>query len=227
MSTGLGTSTYNTPQARPFSELKRDVASYVQMPDQAEALVAAGVGINNAIRTLNSRTWNWSLTYTDITLASGTFDYTLPNDFKAVRHIELLNSSGDVTQRIGYMNYKEFLQDFQGSTDSVSPTIATVINAKNSLIISLNYAPGAGFVSASPTMRVRYFKRLPLLVDASDRPDVYGEVENFLTWSAKAYVASVFDPAKYTIAKREAAEVFADLKRDDLTTGYHDWPEDY
>jgi len=227
MATGLGTSTYNTPRARTFSELKRDVASYVMMPDQGEALVAAGVGLNNAIRKLNARAWKWSITYTDITLAAGTYDYTLPNDFKDVYAMSYLDTSGNPSDHLGYMQAKEFEQTFKSSAVQVSPSVATVINAKSSLILSLNYAPNADFIASKPTARVRYFKRLPILVSESDRPDVYGEVENFLTWSGRTYVSSIYDPAKMKHAQLETAMAFQDLVADDNETGYRDWPEDY
>lgn len=228
MATGLGTSTYNTPQARTFTELKRDVASYVLMPDQGEALDAAGVGINNAIRRLNSRAWKWSITYTDLTLATDTFDYTLPNDFKDVFAMELLDASGNPQDHVGYMQAKEFMQTFQSSTATAGePQFATVINAKNSLVLTLNYSPTTAFVAAYPTLRVRYFKRLPLLSTGSDRPDIYSEVENYVTWKAKEYIASVYDPAKVRYARAEADDVWRDLVADDNETGYRDWPEDF
>ena len=226
MATGLGTSTYNTPRARTFSELKRDVASYVMMPDQGEALVAAGVGLNNAIRKLNARVWKWSITYTDITLEVGTYDYTLPNDFKDVYAMSFWDSDGNPSRHLGYMQAKEFEQTFPASAVG-TPTFATVINAKNSLLLSFNDAPSSDFISSLPTVRVRYYKRLTTLASDSDRPDVYGEVENFLTWSAKSYVASVYDPQKTKYAQIETAMALQDLVADDNETGYRDWPEGY
>ncbi len=66
-----------TPVPDSLTTVQRSVAGYVLMPDDEEVLETCLMGIRRAIDRINTRTWNWALTYSTITFVAGTQEYGL------------------------------------------------------------------------------------------------------------------------------------------------------
>jgi hypothetical protein len=215
-----------TPAVRAFSDLKNEVARYVKAPNDTDALAAAGSCINNAIRRLNTRAWQWSLTYQDITLAASDASYSLAAAFKAPRHAELLDSSGNAKMRLDWALPKNFLEQFEDRSTNGDPHAYTVLNFQDAGELLLSAPPSSSFVSAYPTLRLWYFPRLQVLAGDSDVMDECpSEVELFVTWYAKAEMAATYDPGLASYAAGEWRSAWQALVRDDVVFGTTDWSE--
>src|SRR5881397_2821755 len=112
MPEGIASVVAPTPACSDLAILRTSVARYVQMPDHSECLAVAVDGMNEAIRELNLRAWNFLKTYQDIVLAANTVDYTISADYRDSRHAELLDSSGIVRSRLIFHDPKNFDRTF-------------------------------------------------------------------------------------------------------------------
>jgi len=226
MGIGLPSSHAPTPGTRSLAALSLDVMRYVLSPDDPEAKTIAKDGINDAIREMNMRTWNWALTTQDITLVASDDTYSLANAFKTPRTANLLDSSGNRLAMLEYLDTQTFQKYLTTkSTSTGNPYAYTVRNAHEDGILTLSIKPDSGFVTTYPTLRLHYFKRIGTLTNDSDELDAPSEVENFVLWHAKSYIASVFDPKKVGYAERKAAVAWQMLVSDDNETQFADWSD--
>ena len=122
MATGVGGAFNSLPGGRSTSELADDILNYVGLPDDPDARKSAMSGVNAAIRQLNTRSWEWSNTYDDITLTAGTFDYSLPRDVNKPMHVERLNSSSQPDGRLWFKDPKTILVEHTRATGNGNPT---------------------------------------------------------------------------------------------------------
>ena len=212
-----------SPSTRQRSTLTAEVARYVMLPNDTDAITVAADGINDAIRKYNTYLWQSSLTYQDITLVADTAGYDLSNPFNAPRHAELLDASGDPSSILSWMDPKTFGISYTDGSGSGSPQTYTCYNADADGVLSLNIAPDSSYVSAYPTLRLRYYAKVAYLSNAGDYFDGPSEVESFLCWHAKAYVASIYDPSKAAYADRKADEFWTLLKRREAVEQLKDW----
>jgi len=220
----VGGASSQTPGLRTFSSLKDEVARYVMGPDDTEVLAVAGMGINNALRRMNLRTWYWMLDYTDITLTASTADYNLPANFKAARNLWLLDSASAAAGQIGYLDPKTFdlTYSVQGGTTG-SPCAYTVYSFLDTFQLSFNIPCSTAFIASYPTARLRFHARTPVLVNNTDTAALPSEAELYVLWYAKFETAMQFDPEKSRTAKSESEQVWQMLVRDDNEHHFHDW----
>jgi hypothetical protein len=188
-----GNQTSQTPANQAFSVMKTEVARYVKAPNSTEILGVAGDGINDAVRRLNGRIWEWNFTSEEITLVGDQKEYDVNDTIKLPRHLELLNSS-DVASggRILYMAPKEFLVRFTDRTGSGEPRLNTVLNPRNYGQLTFNQAPSSSWVAKNPKARHWYYRYLQTLSAAGDTLAVPNDVERVILWSAKQYVAEMY-----------------------------------
>lgn len=217
--------TQAVPGCQDFATLKDRVARYVRAPDDAEVRTSIGYEINDAIRELNTRNWLWAITSSDITLTASTADYTIPTDFRAPRILERLNTLSQRDGRIPWIEPKTFMDRTPSSTVDGSPSLYTVRNFTNSQQLTLDVAPDSGFVGQWPTLRLRYYRRLPTLTNDSDCLDCPSEVELFIVWAARYAAALQMDTTAYRIqpALAEKKAIWARLTASDTESEVGDW----
>lgn len=211
-----------SPGARTFGQLKNELARYVKMPTDSEALSVCGDAIVDAIRYYNAKTWKWNITYQDITLVVNTADYDLSSQVKEPRYAELLDASGNSVSRLKYQDPRSFLEWNFPITASGSPDCYTLMNNHATGTLTVNYAPTTDFITSYPTLRLWYYRRIQHPTADSDEIDVPSEAEGGIIWKAKALVTQVYDPKKVQLAEQEHAERWR-LLRADNSDEQHDW----
>ena len=223
MGFGVASTVSPTPKNSSLGELKKQVARYVKMPNDPEALSIAADAINDGIRELNLRVWYWGLTYQDITLVAEQADYSTNQDFKAGFWAEFLKSNGDPGGGCAQYDPDTFWKTYPRSTQSGKPCAYTVINHTDTSTLSLNKKPNSAFVNEYPTLRLRYFRRHQLLTQDGDRIVGPSEAELFLSWYAKWILATTFDPQLAVLAERQKEITWRKLRVDDNEHHFHNW----
>jgi hypothetical protein len=223
--TGISAAFSLTPATRSLSQLQKEVAFYCALPDDPEALELAKLGINDAVRRLNMRNWSWALDYDDLVLEAGTADYALSTAFRAPRNLELLDSDGNPNGKLEWYDPKTFWRFFPDAGISGEPTAYTVINAADLGTFTMNYLPSAAFVATYVTARIRFYRRMELLVLPTDTITAPSDVESFVTWHAKMVLASSVSPDRVALAERQAAQSWRMLLRDEMESQVSDWSE--
>lgn len=210
-----------------LTQLLAEVGSFIDAPDDADAVVVQTAAINDAIRRLDSRDWWWTLMQTSVTLTTNLQTYPLPTDFKAPRALLLLSSSGAVNGRIGYLDPKTADSEVAewGVVSPGDPCFYTVLNSHESDQddILFDVPPSSGFVSLHPTARFRYFRRTARLSTGSDTLDAPSEVERFVIWHACGYVATRYAPDKVRMAQEFEERAWRDLLADEMRVQTRDW----
>ena len=219
-----GNVTTQTPPNQIFSVLKTEVARYVKAPSSAEVLAVAGDGINDGVRRMNSRPWEFNLDSIELTLVGAQKEYDIEGDFKLPRHMELLNSSNVAERRVAYVPLKHFLSVFGDRVGAGDPRAYTIINPRNHGQITFDRAPSTDYVARYPKARLWFYRYLGVLSNASDVLLVPNDVERCILWAAKEYVAELYgSDTQISVARRHFAETFTELKkqhrRDDTDWG--------
>jgi hypothetical protein len=205
--------------AKTFSTLQRDVASYVKLPTDTEALGIAGSGINDAINNVvNSRSWEWQKKTYNFALTANDNTYPVPTDFREPRNLSILNVAGEVAREVGYTDPKIHDRAFQrGTGDDIRtgiPTNYTIDDPYPSGIIRFDRTPDANTVSTYPSGALMYYGRVPELTSATDTMEVPPEVESLILWYAKSYVAAIFASDQVRYAENRWQPLYNQLKRD-------------
>jgi hypothetical protein len=209
-----GNQTSQTPANQLFSAMKTEVARFVKSPNSTEVKGVAGDGINDAVRRLNSRIWEWNFTSEEISLVADQKEYDVHDTIKLPRHLEFLNSSDVAQGRILYMPPKEFLIRFPDRTGSGEPRFYTILNPRNYGQMTFNQAPSASWVAKYPKVRHWYYRYLQTLSGDSDTLAVPNDVERVVLWSAKQYVAELYGNAQQiSIATMRYAEGWSEMKK--------------
>lgn len=216
----------DTPQRSPaplsLSELLDDVASYVRDPGGDASRSIAKRCVNNAIRDLNRRHWYWSLTFQDITSLSTTADYELADDYDGFRSLQLFDANANPAGRLDYLDPQSFWDAYNISAQAGSPCHCTVDSPETSRLLTLNCIPTADWVAKYPTMRVRYFRLIPVLVAEADRiVGVPDSAQNYVLWYARYDACLIFDPDgnRLAAARSEKESLWRALVAKD--TSYH------
>jgi len=212
-----------TPATSTLTVMQGEILNYVMAPSDTEATAMATSAIRAAIRRVNSKRWWWSRSVVDKSLIAGTRTYELSGNFKSERSAVLLDSASVIKGELQYLQPRDFDDGTFAASAQGTPQAYTLYNAQTDGLVTLDVAPSAGVVAATPTLRVRYYKRLAFLASGSDTLDAPSEVEEFVSWYAKAYVASNWDPAKYAMAKGEAEGMWTTLIRDNARQELTDW----
>jgi len=211
-----------TPYADTLTSIQKAVAGYVLMPTDPEVLETALMGLKRAIDRLNTRTWNWALTYSTITFVAGTQEYALDQSFKQPRNFALRNSSSVDTSRLSYLPWGTFLKECQWGTGG-SPAYYSGANPNAFGVIRLDLAPDAAFVAAYPTGRLWYYRRIQYPSATGTSLDVPSEVVAFLQAHAEGYTADRHAPVKAQTAYSRADRSFHDIVSDDCHGQQTDW----
>lgn len=212
--------------AKAFSVLQRDVASYVKLPTDTEALGLAGSGLNDGIANIiNSRSWAFQMKTSDFTLVADTNAYPVPSDFRENRNVSLLNTAGEIAHSVGYYDPKTNDRRFQrGTGTSVIngiPQNYTITDPYPSGIIRFDRTPDASAVATYPQGQLMYYGRVPELVNDTDTMEVPPEVESLILWYAKSYLAAIFAQDQVDFAEARWQPLYNQLKRDERIN--HDW----
>lgn len=212
-----------SPTSTLASVLWARAQNYILGPQDPSVQTIAQEGVNEGIYKLNARKWNWARFSQPITLAANVQEYALNASFKASRACETLNSAGEVNGQLPWIDPKNFDDMFYDRSSPTNPIAYTIFNVFDNGKLTLSYNPPAGFVATYPTLRVRYWRRTPILNTGTDVFTGPSEFEPFLVWTARATLASIWAPSKYAVAKRSADELWGLLRRDDVLLETGDW----
>jgi hypothetical protein len=204
-----------SPAPRAFSVLYGIASKYVHAPSDTEIVTLSKEGLNSGLYRINGwlPPWFWTRTYSDVTLATNAYEYAAPNDLGEIRRGELLNSGGKTLARLDFIPNQTFELHFPNRSGSGSLSAFTVNSAYNQATnagkFTMDQTPNAAFIAQFPTLRVWYNRRLALYSADADTLTTLGgapsEVEEFLLWTAREYLASILSPdAQLAFASRKA-----------------------
>jgi len=211
-----------TPYADTFQTVQKLVAGYVLMPTDDEVLDCAAQGIRRAIDRLNTRNWNWALTYSTITFVAGTQEYGLDQSFKSPRNFALRDASSVDQSRLSYLPWGTFLKEVQYGT-SGSPTYYSGANVNSFGVIRLDISPDASFVAKYPTGRLWFHRRVQYPSASGTSLDVPSEVVGFIQASAEGFTADRYAVTKAAAAYMRAERFIHELIVDDAHGQQSDW----
>ena len=213
----------STPPTDTLTTLQRAVAGYVLMPTDDEVLDTASLGIRRAIDRLNTRTWNWNLVYQDITFVAGTQEYTLQNQFKAPRNLELRRTDGTPYARLVFQPWGTFLKESNYNGTSSNPECYTINNDNIYGTLRLDASPASSFVAQYPTGRLWYYKRVPYPETSNNSLNVPSEAVQYIQYAAEGLTADRYAPEKAQPAYMRAERAYRDLIADDCHGRQSDW----
>jgi hypothetical protein len=216
-----------SPGLKTCTQLQSEVVRFVRAPNSATALTVALDALREGVADINRRVWHWTRVTQDITPSEGDDAYDLSDNFKAPNHAHLLNADGNRVGFLGYIDSKNFLiENYDNSVDGAA-YYYTVINGHATGEMTLSKAPDAAFVSAYPTIRLYYYRNVQPCAAGGDVLAVPMNVERYIAWRAKEYVAAVYDPDREGLARRRADKIWYSMVRDDSVIEATDWPENF
>lgn len=203
-----------TPAATPIATLKKQVAGYCLMPTDTEALETALAGIQLAVDKINSRTWNWLVIDEEIIFDTAVIDYRLTSHFKKPQRLMLCDADGNTRQRLPFLDWQSFMNEYQDSTGRGDPCIYTVANIKEYGTLSLDVFPSSEFITKYPTGRVWYYRKCQRETE-SGGADWPSEFNPYVYHYACGMASSIYAPQRSGMAYGLAADCWRDLVRDD------------
>jgi hypothetical protein len=221
-----------TPAGTTLTNLKTEIARYVKAPNSTEVLGVASDGVDDAIRFMNTRPWEFNLTSEEITTVAAQKEYDIDATVKLPRHCELLDSSDVAYIRLPYFPPKDFLTRFQARSGSGDPLAYTIFNPYNYGQLSLSVAPSATWVAKYPKIRHWFYRYIQFPASDADVIDVPNDVERVIVWKAKLYMAELFGSDRHiSVARANFKEAFTELKkqhrRDDTDWAGHARSQSY
>ena len=211
-----------TPAADTLGNVQKLVAGYVLMPTDPEVNETALMGIRRAIDRLNTRTWNWALTYQTITFVAGTQEYTLDQSFKSPRNFSLRTTAGVDTYRLMYLPWGSFLKECQWVTGG-TPSYYSAANVNLFGVIRLDRPADTSFISTYPTGRLWYYRRVQYPNATGTAIDVPSELIGFIQASAEGFTADRYAVDKAAPAYARAERFFHECVVDDCHGQQTDW----
>ena len=198
-----------------YGSLTDEIIRFVSGPtDDPELRAIAQDGILEAIRQLNSRTWEWVLSVTDITLVAGTAEYDIPDNFHQPRSAAFVNSDDKAARKVNWLEPKMF-QDHQAWRGSTGTNrYYTVFNRRDDQKVKLAGDVDAGWASSYPELRLRYYRYIQYPTSESAALDLVPEAESFVSWFGKAYTAGIHEPRKEPAATLRADRAWKRLVKD-------------
>ena len=222
MTTTLQSSTVRTPPSRSFSELKRAVVDFVQGASDPELLDVAGRSINNAIDEMNVYNWIKLADKQDFTISVNQADYSIQSNVKDPMGLGLWKD-GNPKSKLSFKEYRTLEEEHPYAVDAGWPTVYTIYYEER--VLSLNLLPSQSFVDNYDTMRLRFFRRIPHMVDDSQRFGAPSEFSSYVMWQARSELATVRGETRlFSIAEGKSQTILSRLRNSDHETET-DWSE--
>lgn len=205
----------STPGTETYSAIQKAVAGYVLMPTDPEVIDCAGQGIRRAIDRLNTRNWNWLLTYDDITFVEDQYDYVLTSWFKKPRNFEIWNTSEQSEFRLMFKPWGTFVKEHSNQASQGDPDYYSVLNSNATGMVTLNAAPTSGWIAAHPSGRLLYYRKIQYPSATGTSLDVPSEAVVYLQAAAEGYTADRYAVTKSRDAYTRAEMFLRELVKDD------------
>lgn len=213
----------STPGTETFGAIQKSVAGYVLMPTDDEVLDCAAQGIRRAIDRLNTRTWNWLLTYDDITFVENQYDYVLTSWFKSARNFEIWNTSEQSEFRLMYKPWGTFVKEHSDQGAQGDPEYYSVLNSNATGMVTLNAAPSSSWIAAHPSGRLLYYRKIQYPSATGTSLDVPSEAVAYLQAAAEGYTADRYAVTKAQAAYQRSERFHHELVVDDAHGQQNDW----
>ena len=213
----------SSPNTETYSSIQKAVAGYVLMPTDPEVIDCAGQGIRRAIDRLNTRNWNWLLTYDDITFVEGQYDYVLTSWFKKPRNFEIWNTSSESEFRLMFKPWGTFVKEHSNQASQGDPAFYSVLNSNATGMVTFNAAPTSGWIASHPMGRLLYFRKIQYPSATGTSLDVPSEAVAYLQAAAEGYTADRFAVTKSRDAYTRAERFHHELVVDDAHGQQTDW----
>ncbi len=211
-----------TPAATQLEALLKSALGYVLMPDGDEERDVAYQGVLRSVDRLNTRQWNWALTYSTVTFAAGQQEYTLDQSFKAPRNLSLRDSANVDRSRMAYLPWGTFLKECQWDSTG-TPVYYSVANVNSFGVLRLDLAPSAQFAQLYPTGRLWYYRRVQYPTATGTALDVPSEVVGFVQAFTEGYLADRYAADKALAAYSRAEKFLHECIVDDCHGQQSDW----
>lgn len=215
-----------TPVNSTDSALVTRVARYVMLAGNAEAEAAALDGIHDAENKINSHVWTWTRTVADLTLSTDAIDFITADAIKAPFLAGFLNTANQPVAPCSFADPRTFHLRFPDRSQVGTPRVYTAMNLRGNGLISLNCYPDQACVTNTPKLRIVFNRRIQRAEAGATTFDGPPEVESYMEWHAKSYIAAEYDPSGIAHAERKAAQLWEDLTTDDNEQDFRDWGED-
>jgi hypothetical protein len=210
------------PSPRTFEQLKDSILRYLKLTDDTEADALAADAIRGGLVRLAAYPLKSMLSTAVLTMTTSTHELTLPTDFSMSFSLHLLDTNSLRDGRVVYKREEDF--DYIVESDegvSGSPEIFTVRGGGTTL--EFDRTPTTEVVSAHPTVRLRYFKRVDQLVSSTDTFSLAPEIEEFLIWFGRSQLAPLYDAKMFGLAQQESNRALADAIKRDSIRDEQDW----
>lgn len=225
MGRGLASSTDSSPGKRSLAELRKYLLAYTQTPpEDAESNDLATIAVNTAIDRLNTENWIKTIKIQDVTLVANQSLYEAQLDVKQPRHAHLLNASSQKKGRLYYVDPKSFDMEAQEVTGSGNPSCYTFRH--NERVWELDTPVSSGFLTQFPTLRFRYFRFFPHLVNPSDAFDAPGSFWSFVGWHGRADFAAVKGRVEKARFAQDRADDYLNALMNDDANFIGDWDDE-
>jgi len=165
----LQTTGSGQPQVDSFGSLKTTVARVINGETQAAVKAEAGRGIQRGIDDINMRhLFDFaSDSQSDATLTAGTATYALPNNFFAMREVQLVDTSSEVWRTLDYVDWDHFNRLLAKQDKVGIPTHWTAPDPYGDGTIRVYPNPDAG-AAADYTLRLVTYQRVAMITGDSD-----------------------------------------------------------
>ena len=184
MSVGVGATVTQIPAADNRAGMTRAVLNYVQANSDPDLENTVHEALNGGVDLLNSRMWWWNIKTQDITLAATDLDYTLNSNFKKPIAAILLDTNSKQCSRLRWKEPKVFYDENTYNVSDGSPSVYSVVNAKDDGLLVLNVAPTSDFVASWPKIRLKYHARIAYLTGQATL-DAPPEFRSLVVWYAR------------------------------------------
>jgi len=123
------------------------------------------------------------------------------------------------------MDAKSFEESYQSEGTTGSPCAYFVPNFTDTGLFHLDVAPTSAWVASYPTVRLRYYARVPYLANASDTLPIPSAVEQYLIWEARLACCLSTDPDgnRMAMARSKAEKIWQELVKLDRENDFNDW----
>jgi len=198
----------------PGNKMTAAVARIVGGEDEPLVRGSATAAINRVRLRLNGMDWNFTKTQNAaITLVSGTETYSLATTFKKPSYAQLLDSNSKPDRALEYQDDAQFAHWYEDQDDTGEPHYYSLRNAQEDGLIRVFPTPDAGAASTW-TLRVEYFKRIPVIADNTDEVDLPEEVCNVFILGGQYYLLMEREKGSQMIpiARQDYEIAIAELK---------------
>lgn len=212
------------PSSQAYSDLQRRACETVLLPRDPNSLRIAGEAINDGLRRMNTRRWNWSIRQRIITVVADKRDYPVPTDFASVSDGTWLDinqeSSYPVIEYLDPINFgRLFIMLNPRPKESYHFTVRNEYEFTDPL--RLAYPLDASLVQKHPFLRLMYYSNLPRLEAPGDTFQAPSEIELWVLAYAEAKMARVYAPSRYSSSRREAEILWTEILKSDRRRGHH------